>query len=222
MATTAAVVKLWQEAEDDGTPKPSGGRKAIISWAGDSRVYLLRGGKLERMTIDDTCLRDLVFPDLAKQIEDKYDADRYNKQEMRKIAVVLRPKEQADRPLIDEILRSKPWDITIPADPEAPIEVPYSYFSFAAMTKSLSRNNLQPNVLSIDVQTGDRIILNSDGVNGYALSSEMAEVLNNPANKEAGKAAEALVRLAKKRERVPGVKDGQPQDDTTAVIVDIS
>lgn len=221
MSTTAAVVKLWQETEDDGTPKSGGQKKAIISWAGDSRVYLLRAGKLERLTIDDTRLRDLVSPDLAKQIEDKHDADMYNNQEMRKIAVVLNPKETADKDLIDEILRN-PKGITIPTDPEAPIEVPYSYFSFAVMTKSLSRNNVEPNVSTIDVQAGDRIILNSDGVNNYTLSSEMADVLNDPINKEAAKAAEALVRLAKKHERVPGGKGGALQDDTTAVVVDIS
>ena len=220
MSTTAAVVKLWQETGPDGRPKPEGRKMAIIGWAGDSRVYLLRGGTLERLTVDDTLLRDLVLADLAKQIEDKHDEDRYNRQEMRKTAVVLKRSNPADERLIGEIQRN-PRGMAIPADTAASIEVPYSYFDFHAMTKTLSQNDLEPNIKTIKLQSEDRIIITSDGVHGSLLSSEMTDILNDPKNKNAATAAEALVRSAKKGELIPNVQSGSLKDDTTAIVVEI-
>lgn len=218
MSTTAVVVKLWHKTDPTTSkPKTNGEKKAIVAWAGDSRVYLLRQGKLERITIDDTPLRDLMSHDLAKKIHNKKDNDKYNRKEMEKIAVVLKSSDLAAQPLLEQIKRD-PKGITMPAYPFPPgveIAVPYSYFDFPGITKTLSRGDLEPNVQSIDIEPGDRIIITSDGIHDYSLTSEMEKILNDPTNQEAEKAAQALVKLAKKEE------EHAPRDDATAVVINI-
>ena len=53
MGTTASVVYIWEGG--------SGERKAIVGNVGDSRVYLLRNGRLKQITLDDNCVR-LTIP----------------------------------------------------------------------------------------------------------------------------------------------------------------
>lgn len=49
MGTTSSVVYIWEG--------PKGEKKAIVGNVGDSRVYLLRDGKLEQITLDDNLVR---------------------------------------------------------------------------------------------------------------------------------------------------------------------
>jgi len=64
MDTTASVVYIY---EGDG-----GERKAIVGNVGDSRVYLLRNGKLEQITLDDNRVRSAIPNEQqARQLQSK-------------------------------------------------------------------------------------------------------------------------------------------------------
>lgn len=64
METTASVVYIWEGA--------GGERKAIIGNVGDSRVYLLRGGSLEQITLDDSRVRAAMPNEqAARQLQSK-------------------------------------------------------------------------------------------------------------------------------------------------------
>jgi protein phosphatase len=64
MGTTASVVYVWEGAR--------GERKAIIGNVGDSRVYLLRGGRLEQITLDDNRVRSAMSNEqAARQLQSK-------------------------------------------------------------------------------------------------------------------------------------------------------
>jgi serine/threonine protein phosphatase PrpC len=60
--------------------------------------------------------------------------------------------------------------------------------------------DLEPNIQTIDIEPKDKVIIVSDGVHDYAVTAEMEQIVRDPAHKEAGKAAEALVKFAKRGE----------------------
>jgi serine/threonine protein phosphatase PrpC len=83
------------------------------------------------------------------------------------------------------------------------------------MTKTLSRKGLEPDIVIVGIEPEDRIIITSDRIHDYTLAPEMERILQEPANREAAKAAEALVKFAKKDEH------RAPRDDATAIVVNI-
>lgn len=62
-----ANARIWEEASDRGIQMGSTavvlylrGRQFAVFWVGDSRVYLLRGGTLHRLTRDHTQVQELI------------------------------------------------------------------------------------------------------------------------------------------------------------------
>jgi serine/threonine protein phosphatase PrpC len=80
------------------------------------------------------------------------------------------------------------------------------------MTKALPNPDLKPNLWTIDVKPGDRLVVASDGA--YGSVDKMEQVLTDPANQDADKAAHALVQAAKSPQ-------GQLNDDATAVVINL-
>jgi len=212
-ATTASVVKLWQG--------PQGERKAIIANAGDSRVYhySARDGKLRIVTIDDTPLHDAVGEAKAREIQDAEAGGRRMQDILGAETIVLKQSNPQQRAVWQShgegFQKNYPWDT------KGEAVVPLREINNSSMTKLVPMGDLTPNTQTINVEPQDKLIIVSDGVHDYSLSPEMEEVLTNPDNREAAKAAEALVKFAKRREAIPGIKAGQLQDDTTAVVVEI-
>ena len=65
MSTTASVGIIWE-----GT---AGERKLIVANVGDSRVYLLRNGKLQQITLDDNYVRGLSATEAkARELQAKF------------------------------------------------------------------------------------------------------------------------------------------------------
>jgi hypothetical protein len=121
-------------------PDPS---QAIIAHVGDSRAYLMRGGRLSRLTTDHTVVAELVA------------------------AGKLAPDRAVDHPFASVLSRN--------------------LGGYAKTEVSISVTQLQ---------VGDRLLLCSDGLNGYATHGAMEQVLGGADNPEA--ATRDLVELAKR------------------------
>lgn len=63
MGTTGAIGKIWQG--------PGGERKVVIAHVGDSRVYLLRQGRLEQITLDQSGIAEENGEQQAREIQKK-------------------------------------------------------------------------------------------------------------------------------------------------------
>lgn len=219
-STTAAVVKLWQG--------PKGERKAIIASAGDSRVYhyAARDGKLQIVTVDSTSLYDVVGEVKARQIQnmegDSIRGWREVKTTLGSETTILKRSDPRHRRIWEgHVSRNSEFGDKHPWNDKEEAEVPLSELDDSSLTQYMPMADFKPNIQIIDIEPQDKLIIVSDGVYNYTLTPEMEQIVHDPLNKEAKKAAEALVNFAKRGELIPGVKSGGLQDDTTAVVVEI-
>lgn len=90
LTTTVSIGCIWQG--------PNGERKIVIGNVGDSRVYLLRNGELEQITLDDNCIRATPNEEAARQLQAKL-SNTVNPEE-------LSDKEQA-------LFLQRPFDLQI-------------------------------------------------------------------------------------------------------------
>lgn len=60
MGSTVAVLRIAPAMERDGFTPARGAARAVICHVGDSRVYRLRGGALQQLTIDHSLLAQLI------------------------------------------------------------------------------------------------------------------------------------------------------------------
>jgi serine/threonine protein phosphatase PrpC len=202
-ATTASVVKLWRGKIGNEEKK-----KAIIGNVGDSRVYLLHEGKLEAMTIDGNPLYMILGEVEAKRIQDA----KANGVNTRKLyegeTVMLKESEKIHTELwgYDENLQKKyPFK-------NGEVKVPYSEindYAIAVLGEKSSRQKMQ----SIDVKSGDRVLITTDGIHDGVLNKNIEKILKDPKYSDCGKAAKALIELASGETTLT--------DDMTAVVVNI-
>ena len=118
------------------------GSQAFVVHAGDSRVYLMRDGKLRQLTRDHTLAQSLA------------DAGK------------------------------------IPADSVSAHSARHVLVNFAGGP----RRGIEPDVATIDLEDGDRLLLCTDGLTGMVTDSEIATVLN--AHEDPRIAAHALIARA--------------------------
>ncbi len=135
-------------------PRPN---QALIAHVGDSRAYLLRKGRLRRLTADHTVVAELVA------------------------AGRLTPEQAIDHPHSSVLSRNLGGLPTTEVD-----------------------------LLEVELQVGDRILLCSDGLNGYATRSAIEQVLSGASTPN--EATADLIELAKR---------GGGGDNISAIVVEI-
>jgi protein phosphatase len=159
-AVRAAVAEVSEEVRDlDATGSTLvlalvGGDRALLAHLGDSRIYLLRDGRLRPLTRDHSCLQELV--DLG----------------------VLTPEEAEGRPNGGPTRFLGMW-----GEPVADVTV-------------------------LDLHSGDRLLLCSDGLTGMLSDGELEEILAREAAP-----AEACRRL------IDAANDAGGDDNITALVV---
>jgi len=208
--TTASIVKLCRGPKNE--------RKAVIANLGDSRVYhyTAQDGKLRIVTLDDNNLYDIVGEERARELQDM--KANGNGRPVSAETIKLYQSNPLHRSTWERESNVKKY----PWGPNSEVEVPLQAFDDSSMTKYLPQANVEPNIYPpIDIARGDKLILTSDGVHDHSLTPEILDTITNPDNREAQKAATALVAFAKKGELIPHVQPGWPKDDTTAVVVEI-
>lgn len=156
----------------------------------------------------------------ARQLQDIERANIKGRKEVKTIlgseTVIMKRSDPQHRMIWEKEFRDKyPWN------ERAEAEVPLIELNDSSLTKSMPMADLEPKIQIIDSEPEDKLIIVSDGMSNYSLTPEIGQIVRDPANKDAGMAADGLVKFAKKDEAVPGGKSGMPQDDTTAVVVDI-
>ncbi|MCP4444123.1 MAG: serine/threonine-protein phosphatase [Myxococcales bacterium] len=131
--------------------------QALIAHVGDSRAYLLRKGRLRRLTADHTIVAELVS------------------------AGKLTPEQAIDHPHASVLSRNLGGLQTTEVD-----------------------------LLEVELEEADRLLLCSDGLNGYATRNAIEQVLSGAATPE--EATTDLIELAKR---------GGGGDNISAVVVEI-
>ena len=134
----------------------SDGERVVLAQVGDSRAYLLSGGRLRQVSHDQTLVQSLV------------DKGR------------LTADEAEHHPQRNVILQAVD-----------------------------GQGGLEPDLTTLELAAGDRLVLCSDGLSGYVSADRIAEVAAEP---DAERAAEALLELA--------LTAGGP-DNITVVVADV-
>ncbi|GEM_PF-5596626 len=209
--TTCVVTKLWQGR--------SGEKKVIIGKVGDSRAYHMHNGKLERIGLDDNGLLDLFPPEEATRIQDVLDNIR-PREERNKTTTMLNTSNPAQAERLKYIFPDRIFA------PDEEVEVGVGYFDFAAgidQSLGLIYYNApdipvepEPRMHVLDVVSGDKIVLATDGVLEKLLTPDIEDIVNRYPRAE-----EAAKELVEKNKRNDGVLAGTLGDDTTAVVIEI-
>lgn len=196
MSCTASLSKIWRDVE--------GKDHRTIAHVGDSRIYRLREGKLERMTEDHSIVQtvvDLKLPDdKGIPIEDDHDITRsitlaeVEKQisihpELTSLLGVLRRKEK-DRLTIDEI----------------------RHF----VNQTIGSPHITPMIRTDEIKDGDIELICSDGLSDVLTDEEIKDILIKLAD-DPLKAAQELERQATERS-VADVHVRAKGDDITVLV----
>jgi serine/threonine protein phosphatase PrpC len=183
MATTASVVKVLEQ--------PDGKRVAVIGNVGDSRVYRLRNGKLEQVTLDDNIM--------------------HNGETMKKLmGGKLTGPEKWE--LQEKFGNADSWDQLTDEEQEV-------FDRRNIVTQSLgSQHDITPRMYQIDLQPGDQLVLMSDGPGDNLTTDEMQADLNESVA-QGRDAAQSLAELGRKRSHKGGHMRAK-QDDMTVQVID--
>jgi serine/threonine protein phosphatase PrpC len=193
--TTASVVKLYEFAD--------GHRVAYIASAGDSRVYIFRStqGILEQVTADDDILSD---PHERQQLGEDYHRDLTDR-EVAKIRATIDAYDE-DAPPLDglELHLFKMRNVFV------------SSLGF--------QGQLHIKTYRIPLESGDMVVLTSDGIHDNLTSKKMQDILVHAATPDEGVAqltheAYAYAQANDHGSRRKGPVRRAKKDDMTAVAV---
>ncbi len=212
-ATVVKIVRAWDHISEEPV------RAAVFGNVGDSRLYLLRDGKLNQVTIDHSPLQDVEkSPEELKAIAAQL--DEVSSEEDLKALPHIRIGDVMSEDDLSRYLDHGDKERGIPDEKlEDVINMgmyQYLYRKSNYINQSLGRRNVEPQIGVIRVRPGDKLILTSDGVHDNLKRSEIEAILQAiPIDP-----AQALVEAAKKRSED---KDHlrSKADDISAVVVNI-
>ncbi|MFC1612545.1 PP2C family protein-serine/threonine phosphatase [Patescibacteria group bacterium] len=180
MGTTASLVKLCK--------LENGKTKALIANVGDSRIYLLRKGKLQRLTKDDSILQYLI--------------------DKKGIGPEANPDE--DPKIIDGL--DKEYKLKGKIRSGATLALGSHEDFHEQLENKLALELVQ----EIDLQKGDTLMLCSDGIIDNVPDKEKEQVLNSKGNEL--ELSEKLVSNAGIAEIRPDNPTATPDDKTAVII----
>jgi serine/threonine protein phosphatase PrpC len=196
---TMSLMKTWKNEK--------GENMMTVGNIGDSRIYRLRHGMLERLTRDDSHVQILLEEGLFKN-----DQDVTERVEKAKIIALADKRPE---------LRSLAIQLTLKPDTVVTLGSIRNMVTQAAGLKTISKNELdvdfKPFVHSYDVLDGDALIAVSDGISDNLFDEEIRSIaathFENPET-----IAVELQRAATKRAREGKKKNIRAKsDDATAV-----
>lgn len=208
MATTASVVKFAE-----------GGKKLVLGQVGDSRVYRLREGKLERISPEDSAIEIAIKYGFIKSDQDVNQTVNIDKVEER-LKTAKNKKEQNELMMLLRVLGMTRNGIKEHYGFDTK-EIPIKTFRNVAgnaIEGGEKRRRATPHILTFDVKEGDKYLLCSDGVSDNLTEKEIREILTKDENPR--ELAEELALKSKEimaQEENPRAK----HDDTTALVVEI-
>lgn len=196
MATTLSMVKFAEK-----------GKKIIIGQVGDSRVCLLRQGKLHRLSPEDShsgILLKLGIIESDEDVNQEIDLDKLR---------ALWDANKDNREMGYDIFKVLSWAARVK---EIAGKVTLNDVR-AVITQIMSpKGHIEPHILVYDVMPGDEFVLTTDGVHDNLIDAEMAEAIIGEKSAE-GKARKLVskARLRMNDKNHPRAKD----DDATAIVI---
>lgn len=202
---TASVSKMWRG--------PDGKHKLTIGQIGDSRVYRLRGGKLEKLSKEDSIFQVLAdgnYTDINGEPIPKDDSAEDSV--MKKSELVdLIDKEPMLRPYLKKVIKTPGSEVRL-GDIRNVIT---QAVGVADVMKKEYGMEFSPNVSTHDLEDGDKILTISDGVGDNLTEDEIAGIMllhDDPL-----KASQELQKESSLR-AIKGEHSRAKKDDTTALI----
>ncbi len=177
MGATGTVMKIWEGK--------NGEKKAVIGNVGDSRAYLLRNGRLQALTKDDSLVQQLIDEGQLKNDQD-LNAEA---------AVDMGLGKQKIK--VGKIRHAMLQGLGVDAE---------------------NHLKINPNMYTVDLESGDTLLLSSDGIHDNLLDKEIEMTLKNGFDEK--DLAELLVRRAALVEIDKNNPRNKP-DDKTAIIIKI-
>jgi len=161
---TASFMKMWRGRD--------GKDRVTVGQIGDSRIYRLRGGKLEQLTKDDSHVQILKEEGLIKSDED------VNQPLDKQTIIALANKRPELKLLIPKLVRS-PGDTVRLGDFRANIT---QGIGIAALSKQQFGLDFKPQAATYELEDGDALLDLSDGVVDNLTDTEIQEIAARYAN----------------------------------------
>lgn len=195
--TTASLAKLWTDQD--------GKKQLTVANVGDSRMYRLRKGRLERLTRDQSLLEELINEgfedadgnritddaDVTKQFTREYVAKRSEKSRNFKSLLHFMDEEKMKTATLEDI----------------------RHFVMNGM-----RNISVPQIQTLDTEQGDMVIAVSDGISDNLTDDEIGETLSQAGDAES---ASRLLRIRASMRSKDVTHPRNKPDDITAVVMKV-
>lgn len=172
---TASLTKIWRNENNKDF--------ITVGNIGDSRTYILRGGKLEKLTRDDSHVEILIEEgvtdvngEIIREKDEKgnpIDIDIARQVEKSKI-IALADKRPELRPLIPSLAKMPGTTVSIDTIRNKITQA----IGLETMNKKVYGNEFKPFVKTVELHDGDVIFTGSDGVCDNLTDTEIQAILN--------------------------------------------
>ncbi len=206
MSSTASLSKVWHNE--------NGKDYRTIAHVGDSRIYRLRQGKLERMTPDHSFVQTVV--DLGLPDEDGIPI--LDDQDITRVVTLATAKKHAkDHPNIASLADTIEWENEKSVKKGGPPVDRLALVDFQnIVTQGIGYPSIKPFMRTDEVEDGDTELLCSDGLSDVLTDEQIRAVLIKFYD-DPKRAAQALMRLAYVTSQDAKNIRAKP-DDITAIV----
>lgn len=200
---TASIAKLCEN-----------GKKIVIGQVGDSRIYRLREGKLERISPEDSyveLLKEYGFISNDQDVTQVISAEKIKDFCDQKLKMTLSLEEKEKLDLLQQICL-----VSILRFKGKPTVAQIRHL----ISNAISGEEIKPHILTFDVKEGDQYIITSDGIHDNLTDAEIQKIaFQFPGRPQ--EMSDALVKASYSRMFEKENPRAKP-DDATAVVINIA
>ncbi|MEW6407674.1 MAG: PP2C family serine/threonine-protein phosphatase [Patescibacteria group bacterium] len=215
LASTASAMRFTRD-----------GKKLVIGQMGDSRIYRLREGRLERISPEDSLVETAVKYGLIasdQNIQEEIDIDEVEKK-MKEISGRKDMKKDEKQEALNELFNlitylgqtREEYRERFGIDRK---KIPIKNFRHIVSGNALGIKDAEPHIVAYDVEAGDRYLVSSDGVHDNLTDEQIIQIMIKRGRPE--EIAKNLV-LASKRISQDHKNPRAKEDDMTAIIVEVT